>query len=131
MIESRPEPVAGLAAGIARGALQPGHHRLTEKEWEAIEVSPDFQSLYRDKLRFIIPAAIFFLAYYFGLPVLVGYAPGLMSTKLIGEVNLAYVFALSQFVMAWTLMYLYVRSARRWDGEASRVIKDVNPESAI
>ena len=27
----------------------------------------------------------------------------------------AYVFALSQFVMTWTLCALYVRAARRWD----------------
>ena len=46
------------------------------------------------KRIFIVPAFIFFVVYYFALPVLVGYAPQFMSTKVIGKVNLAYLFAL-------------------------------------
>ena len=70
--------------------------------------------------------------YYFLLPVLVGYAPGIMSTKIVGDVNVAYVFALSQFVMAWTIMVLYVRKARRWDREAeATVVKDVYEETNV
>jgi uncharacterized membrane protein (DUF485 family) len=34
-----------------------------------------------------------------------------MSIKVIGEVNLAYLFALSQFFMAWTMASLYVKAA--------------------
>lgn len=130
MIESRPGSVSGIAAGSKHGSLRAVHHRLTEEEWEAIEASPEFQKLYSDKLRFIIPAGIFFLVYYFALPVLVGYAPELMSVKIVGDVNVAYVFALSQFVMAWTVMYLYVRKARRWDREAVLITGDVTEETA-
>jgi len=49
------------------------------------------------KKIFIVPAFIFFVLYYFALPVLVGYAPQFMSTKVL-YVNLAYLFALSQFL---------------------------------
>jgi uncharacterized membrane protein (DUF485 family) len=112
-------------AGIEHGVLEHGHHRLTQAEWQAVERSADFRRLYADKLRFIVPAGIFFMVYYFALPILVGYAPDLMSTKILGDVNLAYVFALSQFAMAWTIMYLYVKNARRWDVESRQVVKDV------
>ena len=44
---------------------------------------------------------VFFVVYYFALPVLVGYAPELMSRPVVGKVNIAYLFALSQFFMAW------------------------------
>jgi uncharacterized membrane protein (DUF485 family) len=92
-------------------------------DWEAIAASPAFRELRSAKTRFIVPATVFFVVYYFALPLLVGYAPGLMEIELLGPVNLAYLFALSQFLMAWGLALVYVRTARRWD-EASRRIRD-------
>ena len=37
----------------------------------------------------------------------------------------AYLFALSQFVMAWTLMALYVRRARRYDAMAETLLQNL------
>lgn len=83
--------------------------------WDRIEADPEFAALKSAKRRFIIPATIFFMAYYMALPLLVGYAPELMKKELIGKVNLAYLFALSQFLMTWVVSALYVRKARQWD----------------
>jgi uncharacterized membrane protein (DUF485 family) len=83
--------------------------------WKQIADGDDFRRLVRAKARFIIPATVFFIVYYFALPVLVGYFPQVMERKVIGSVNLAYLFALSQFFMAWIIMWLYVRQARRFD----------------
>jgi len=94
-------------------------------EWRAIETDANFQELVRAKQRFIIPATIFFIVYYFALPVLVGYFPDLMNINVIGNINLAYLFALSQFFMSWILMYLYVRRARTWDEMAARIVEKV------
>src|SRR5436190_6735865 len=80
-------------------------------DWKAIEATPDFRELVAARKRFTVPAVVFFLLYYFSLPVLVGYFPRVMETRVIGAVNLAYLFALSQFFMAWILAYLYVRRA--------------------
>ena len=77
------------------------------------------------KVRFIVPATVFFIAYYFALPILVGYAPKLMATQVIGPVNIAYLFALSQFFMAWLIAYLYVRAANRFDRMAAEVLTDL------
>jgi len=77
------------------------------------------------KVRFIVPATVFFIAYYFALPILVGYAPELMATQVIGPVNIAYLFALSQFFMAWLIAYLYVRAANRFDRMAAEVLTDL------
>jgi uncharacterized membrane protein (DUF485 family) len=38
-----------------------------------------------------------------------------MSRDVIGEINIAYLFALSQFGMAWVIMVMYVRRARTFD----------------
>lgn len=75
------------------------------------------------KKIFIIPAFIFFLVYYFLLPLLVGYAPHFMSTKVWGNVNLAYLFALSQFFMAWTIAGLYVRAGDDFDEISKDIIE--------
>src|SRR5262245_20522626 len=84
-------------------------------DWARIANDPAFHELKRARKRFIIPATIFFLAYYTALPVLVGFFPEMMKKPVLGKVNLAYLFALSQFIMTWVLCAAYVHAARRWD----------------
>jgi len=84
--------------------------KLGKAEWDRIAASRQFKDLLSLKKMFIIPALVFFFAYYFALPILVGYAPKLMSTRLLGTVTVGYVFALSQFVMGWLIAWLYLKS---------------------
>src|SRR5882724_12187850 len=84
-------------------------------DWDVVDANPEFRALLAAKVRFVVPATAFFIIYYFALPVLVGYAPELMATPVIGPVNIAYLFALSQFFMAWGIAFLYVRAASRFD----------------
>jgi uncharacterized membrane protein (DUF485 family) len=91
-------------------------------DWAELEARPAFRSLLAKKAKFIINGTVFFLIYYLALPVLVGYFPALMKTKVLGQVNIAYLFALSQFFMAWIMAFLYVRVASGWDKEAAAVI---------
>jgi uncharacterized membrane protein (DUF485 family) len=94
---------------------------MTDSKWSSIARDTRFRELLRAKRRFVIPATIFFVLYYFALPVMVGYFPQVMERKVIGSINLAYLFALSQFFMAWIVMWLYVRAARRFDAMAAEV----------
>ncbi len=87
----------------------------TTPDWDTIANDPAFHELQRAKRRFIIPATIFFLLYYIALPLLVGYFPEVMKQPVWGKMNWAYLFALSQFLMAWIMAGLYVRAAARWD----------------
>jgi len=91
--------------------------------WDEIAASKAFRDLMGTKKIFIVPAFIFFVLYYFALPVLVGYAPRFMSTKVIGQVNLAYLFALSQFAVAWIIAGLYVRAAGDFDRLAEDIVE--------
>ena len=92
----------------------------SQSVWDRIASSKEFQDLMATKKVFIVPAFIFFVVYYFALPVLVGYAPQFMATK-VGHVNLAYLFALSQFFVAWLIAGLYVKAANDFD----RLSKDI------
>jgi len=66
---------------------------------------------------------LFFTVYYFALPVLVGYAPALMERKIIGNINLAYLFALSQFFVAWAIAAFYLRAAAQFDSMAKKIVE--------
>ena len=98
-------------------------YEADKTEWDRIAETREFKDLMAPKRTFIIPAFVFFIVYYFLLPILVGYAPQFMATKVIGEVNLAYLFALSQFFMAWTVAWLYVKAANNFDRLAKDIIK--------
>jgi len=100
--------------------VEPKPSAARKSTWDEIAASQQFKDLMATKKVFIVPAFIFFVAYYFALPVLVGYAPQFMATK-IGYVNLAYLFALSQFFIAWLIAGLYVRAANDFD----RLAKDI------
>ncbi len=91
-------------------------------DWDLVAANREFKDLMAAKARFIVPTTLFFVVYYFALPILVGYAPELMATPVIGPVNLAYLFALSQFFMAWIIAWLYVRKASRFDAMAKNVL---------
>jgi uncharacterized membrane protein (DUF485 family) len=91
-------------------------------DWEKLAASERFRNLLKAKRRFIVPATIFFVVYYFALPVLIGYARPLMSKPVLGPLNWAYLFALSQFFVAWIIAALYVRAAARFDKMAAGVI---------
>ncbi len=98
-------------------------YEASKTEWDRVAATTEFQDLMATKKLFIVPAFVFFIVYYFALPVLVGYAPHFMSTKVIGNVNLAYLFALSQFFMAWTIAWLYVKAADDFDKLAKDIIE--------
>lgn len=89
--------------------------------WEALAAEPDFRALQRSRRRFVIPATIFFIAYYLALPISVAWLPKEMARPVLGSLTLAYCFALSQFAMAWILLAIYLRRARGFDFQAAQI----------
>jgi uncharacterized membrane protein (DUF485 family) len=130
-----PTPIVGSPTDVAPLTSlgpKPAHERTGDDEraaadWNRLAASESFRALLKAKRRFIVPAVVFFVIYYFALPVLVGYAQPLMTKRVIGPVNLAYLFALSQFVMAWGVAAFYVRAAARFDRMAREVIARERP----
>jgi uncharacterized membrane protein (DUF485 family) len=83
-------------------------------DWVAAESTPEFRELVATKRRFVLPATVFFLAWFFGFILLAGYAPDFMGNEfLVDGLTVGYVLALSQFVMVWGLGWLYLRTADR------------------
>jgi uncharacterized membrane protein (DUF485 family) len=93
--------------------------------WDRIAASKEFQNLVAKKRQFIFPVFAFFFAYFFLLPILIGYAPNLMSTPIIGAFTAAYAFALSQFLVGWLIAALYLRASNKFD----RLAKEIRAQS--
>ena len=102
----------------------------SETDWDLVAANEEFKDLMAAKARFIVPATLFFIVYYFTMLILVGYAPELMETPVLGPVNIAYLFALSQFVMAWVIAGLYVRAANRFDRMAKNVLEHLEQQKS-
>jgi uncharacterized membrane protein (DUF485 family) len=91
-------------------------------DWEGIERSEEFRELVRKRRSFVIPATIFFLAYYMGFILLAGYAPDFMGSSIYEGLTVGYCLALTQFVMVFVLGLWYLRKAdREFDPLADRV----------
>jgi uncharacterized membrane protein (DUF485 family) len=91
-----------------------GSDQHPEIDWVAAERSPEFRELIKRKRSFVVPATIFFLAWYFGFIILAGYAPGFMGEEFITDgMTVGYALALTQFLMVWGLGWWYLRKADR------------------
>jgi uncharacterized membrane protein (DUF485 family) len=89
-----------------------GPQQHPEIDWQAVERSPEFRELVSRRNRFVIPATVFFLAWFFGFIVLAGYAPDFMGEEFITDgLTVGYALALSQFAMVWILGYWYLHKA--------------------
>ncbi len=92
-------------------------------EWVRVERTSAFKELTQKRKAFIIPATIFFLVFYFGLPFLTAFTT-VLDANVIGAINLAYIYAFAQFVMTWVLMHIYVSRANRWDDLVDRARRE-------
>lgn len=97
---------------------------MTTTRWDRIHRTPAYRRMIVQKTRFVVAATVFFVVFYFALPVLVGYRSEWMSRRVWGVVNWAYLFAFSQFLMSWTLAYLYMRVAARFDRMSEEILAD-------
>ena len=95
-------------------------------DWKAIEAQPEFRDLVARRRRFVVPATIFFLAWYFGFIVLAGYAPDFMGESVYEGLTVGYVLALTQFLMVAVLGLWYLRySERELDPLRAQITRDV------
>ncbi|GMA18070.1 DUF485 domain-containing protein [Arsenicicoccus piscis] len=90
--------------------------------YAAVQRSPEFTEL-RSKLhRFVFPTTAFFLAWYFLYVLLAAFAPGFMSTRVVGNINIGLIFGLLQFVTTFAITIAYIRWAdRQFDPRAAEI----------
>jgi uncharacterized membrane protein (DUF485 family) len=108
---SDPDPAPGLDNGA----------------YQAISESPGFQELRTRFRAFVFPMTVAFLVWYLLYVVLSAYARGFMGTRIVGNINVALVFGLLQFVSTFLITWWYARyAARRLDPKAEEVRNSVS-----
>ncbi|WP_424767454.1 DUF485 domain-containing protein [Paenibacillus sp. sgz302251] len=73
-----------------------------------------FRKLMTKKKRFIVPLTLFFLAFYFTLPILTSFS-NVLNEAAIGSITWAWVFAAAQFIMTWVLCSMYSKKSVEFD----------------
>ena len=94
------------------------------EEWVAVERTTAFQEYSRKRKAFLIPATIFFLLFFFGLPLLAAFTT-VLNGKAVGPLTWAYIYGIAQFAMTWILMHVYVGQANKWDDLVARARQEV------
>ena len=98
---SEPTSAGSHASGV--------HQRSEHPIYDELHQSEDFAELRRKYRAFVIPATVAFLAWYLLYVVMSNWADGFMSTKVVGNINVAMVFGLLQFVSTFAIAWLYAR----------------------
>ena len=79
-------------------------------DWRAIEESPEFQELVKERRSFLVPATIVFLVGSIGYLLLAAFAQDFMGTD-IGGIPIAFIAAVTQVLLTWGITWAYLRKA--------------------
>lgn len=100
---------------------------VTEEQLAALHDDPRFVELKRRLFRFIVPATIGFFGWYLLYVLMSAYARGFMNTVLFGNINIALVFGLLQFVSTFAIAWAYARyTAREYDPRALELHDEIH-----
>jgi uncharacterized membrane protein (DUF485 family) len=92
------------------------------ERYSAMAASEDFDRLRRALRSFVFPMTVAFLAWYLLYVLLSAYARGFMGAQVVGNINVAFVFGILQFVSTFLIAWWYSRyAAARVDPIAERL----------
>ncbi|MDI3387468.1 DUF485 domain-containing protein [Streptomyces sp. B-S-A8] len=94
----------------------------TTEAFVEVQKGAEFGELRRSHRSFAFPLTIAFTAWYLLYVLLSNYAGGFMGTKLFGNINVALVFGVLQFVTTFAIAWLYSRhAAKKLDPKAEAI----------
>ncbi|GAB4001946.1 DUF485 domain-containing protein [Glycomyces albus] len=100
---------------------------MTDEQLAAMHDDPRFVDLKRRLFRFIVPATIAFMAWYLLYVLLSAYARDFMDQVLFGNINVALVFGLLQFVSTFAFAWAYSRyTSRSYDPQAQELHDEIH-----
>ncbi|MEU6913785.1 DUF485 domain-containing protein [Streptomyces olindensis] len=87
-------------------------HKLpSPEEFSEVQESAEFGELRRSYRSFAFPLTVAFIAWYLLYVLLSNYAGGFMGTKLFGNINVAFVLGVAQFVTTFLIAWWYSKHA--------------------
>ncbi|MDZ5619189.1 DUF485 domain-containing protein [Nocardioides sp. HM23] len=85
------------------------HQRSDHPVYLEIQQSSEFKELRKRFRGFVFPATVAFMTWYLLYVVMSNWATDFMGTKVVGNINVALVFGLLQFVSTFLIALLYGR----------------------
>jgi uncharacterized membrane protein (DUF485 family) len=97
--------------------------------WIKIQESEEFAA-HRKRFRsFAFPFAVGFLVWYFSFILLTTFARDFVNTPVFGNINVAFVLAILQFVTTFAIAWLYDRFAtKNLDGAGEKLKAQIESE---
>jgi uncharacterized membrane protein (DUF485 family) len=93
-------------------------------DWTAIHRSEPFRELVVRRGRFVRIAAASILGWFAVFLIVIGAAPELAGTVVVGGMTVGFLLGLSQFVLAWLLTWRYLRlSTTVFSGLEAQVVR--------
>lgn len=83
----------------------------TTEAFVAVQESAEFGELRHAHRSFAFPLTVAFILWYLLYVLLSNYAGGFMGTKVFGNINIAFVFGLAQFLTTFLIAWFYSRHA--------------------
>jgi uncharacterized membrane protein (DUF485 family) len=100
--------------------------------WDKISRDPRFQTLHRRKQGFLWGMMVFAVAFYLLLPIGAAYFQDFFKIRVWGVINVALLFALSQFVVVWAIALIYSRKASQdFDVLAAQISSDLAEQRQV
>jgi uncharacterized membrane protein (DUF485 family) len=81
--------------------------------YQVLYDTAEFVELRRRFRRFVYPATIGFLLWYLLYVVMSNWATDFMSQKVVGNINVALIFGILQFISTFAIAYAYARYMNR------------------
>jgi uncharacterized membrane protein (DUF485 family) len=106
------------------------HKESTSIDYTQITRSSSFQQLMRAKKNFILPLTLFFLVFYFALPILTSYS-NVLNSPAIGPISWGWLFAFAQFIMTWVLCTLYSKRAAKFDEIVEQIKQEAKEGGSV
>jgi uncharacterized membrane protein (DUF485 family) len=85
------------------------HQRSAHPIYAELHATKEFVELRKRFRAFVFPATIAFMSWYLLYVVMSNWAHDFMSTQIVGNINVALVFGLLQFVTTFLIAWLYGR----------------------
>jgi uncharacterized membrane protein (DUF485 family) len=133
-------PCAHLPGGVGPSygdddhTFQEGHGPMTtqvhdqaarhDPVYDRLHAMPEFTELRKRYRGFVFPATVAFLAWYLLYVVMSMWAGDFMDTKVVGNINVALVFGLLQFLTTFGLAWVYSSFSTKKLDPLARVLND-------
>jgi uncharacterized membrane protein (DUF485 family) len=108
-----PSGEVGTVSDLSKESRQTTHQTSGHAIYEELHAADDFKALRQKYRAFAIPWTIAFLAWYLLYVFMSMWATSFMDAKIVGNINVALVFGLLQFLSTFVIAFLYSKHANK------------------